>query len=86
MICSVLMYPAVLRDLRRECLLCFGADWCSLGRGVRGAVSWECPELSERPRFPHTPLDKFQLICYYISNNSPRPLWQHMHTWGLFVI
>ena len=45
-ICSVLMYPAVLRDLRRECLLCFGADWCSLGRGVRGAVSWECPDYS----------------------------------------
>ena len=43
-ICSVLMCSAVLRDLRGEHLLCFGVVWCGFGQGVRGVVSWECPE------------------------------------------
>ena len=51
-ICSVLMFSAVLRDLRRLRLLCFDAVWCGLGWGVRGVVSWECPEIKNKNSGP----------------------------------
>ena len=84
--CSDLMFSIEMHRVARFRANAFKVICCGLVQFTAGVVSWKCPEPLKSERFSDAPLDKSRFICYHISNNSPRPLWQHMHTWGLSVI